>query len=73
MTNCKETIVKLKLATSGPRAQALRRVMGKFLTFRAKKIAGDYKGKKKTVMQVYVDAKDWPFSKMIMYTEKALE
>jgi hypothetical protein len=32
--------------------------MGKCLTLRAKKVAG---GKKKMVMEVYIDAKDWPF------------
>ena len=43
--------------------------MGKFLTFRAKKVAG----RKKTVMEVYVEAKHYPFynnNKSIMSKKK---
>jgi hypothetical protein len=43
---------------TGPQAEALRRVMGKDLSLRAKKVAGC-----KTVMEVYVDAKHRPFHK----------
>jgi hypothetical protein len=47
----------LTTTITGPQAEALRLVMDKCLTFRAKKVAG------KTVMEVYVGAKDWPFHK----------
>jgi hypothetical protein len=45
------TTTKMRKLTTitGPQAEALRLVMGKFLTFRAKKVAGG-----KTVMEVYV-------------------
>ena len=47
---------RLVTTITGPQAQALRRVMGKDLSLRAKKVAG------KMIMEVYVDAKDWPLS-----------
>jgi hypothetical protein len=57
------------LTITGPQAEAVRLVMGKFLTFRAKKVAG----RKKTVMEVYVEAKHYPFynnNKSIMSKKK---
>jgi hypothetical protein len=56
MTTTKGDTRKLTTIT-GPQAQALRLVMDKFLIFRAKKVREG-----KMVMEVYVDAKDWPFT-----------
>ena len=46
----KERKQRLVTTITGPQAQALRLVMGKFLTFRVKNVAGG----KETVMEVCV-------------------